>query len=50
MRITSLILGVTSYCTRMLLKTARVAGLTKDVSDLRLGLLYDAISLMKMSM
>ena len=48
-RIISLILGGTFPCARILKKVARVVGLTYGVSDLRLDLLYDAMSLMKMS-
>ena len=48
-RIISLILGGTFPCAKMLKKVARVVGLTCGVSDLRLDLLYDAMSLMKIS-
>ena len=48
-RIISLILGGTFPCARILKKVARVVGLTHGNPHLRLDLLYDVMSLMKMS-
>ena len=47
--IISSILGDNSPCARMLNKVANAVGLIQNVSDLRLDLLYDAMSLTKIS-